>query len=81
MPVYFFGDGYTIASKLDIPGKMTTQSLLIDQNAASVASVALSKYEAENDKSIFTDTLLRPEYLRLSQAEREANEKEKGIKS
>ena len=81
MPVYFFGDGYTIASKLDIPGKMTTQSLLIDQNAVSVASVALSKYEAENDKSIFTDTLLRPEYLRLSQAEREANEKEKGIKS
>lgn len=81
MPVYFFGDGYTIASKLDIPKKMTTPSLLIDQNAVSVASVALSKHEAENNKSIFTDTLLRPEYLRLSQAEREANEKEKGIKS
>lgn len=80
MPVYFFGDGYTIASKLDIPKKMTTSSLLIDQNAVSVASVALSKYEAENNKTIFTDTLLRPEYLRLSQAEREANEKEKGTK-
>ena len=76
-PVYFFGDGYAIASKLDIPKKCTTPSLLILQNAASVAASALEKYELSEDKNSFTDLALSPKYLRASQAEREEERKRK----
>lgn len=76
-PIYFFGDGYAIASKLDIPGKQTTPSLLILQNAASIASSALYKYELSEDKTAFTDLALSPKYLRASQAEREEERKRK----
>ncbi|MBO5005847.1 MAG: tRNA (adenosine(37)-N6)-threonylcarbamoyltransferase complex dimerization subunit type 1 TsaB [Clostridia bacterium] len=76
-PVYFFGDGYAIASKLEIPLKRTTPALLILQNAASVAASALYKYELSEDKSSFTDLALSPKYLRASQAEREEERKER----
>ena len=76
-PVYFFGDGYAIASKLDIPTKVTTPTILIYQNGASVAFSALAKYEATEDKTVFTDLALSPKYLRASQAEREEEKKRK----
>ncbi|MGN1094895.1 MAG: tRNA (adenosine(37)-N6)-threonylcarbamoyltransferase complex dimerization subunit type 1 TsaB [Eubacteriales bacterium] len=80
IPVYFFGDGYKIADKLDIPKKVSTPEILINQNAVSVASSAFYKYESTEDKSVFTDLSLSPKYLRASQAERELNEKTKTMK-
>lgn len=77
-PVYFFGDGYGIAEKLTLPQKLGTPIIAVEQNAASVAAAAFLKYQNAKDKSVFTDKLLRPVYLRASQAEREAEEKEKG---
>ena len=46
------------------------------QNAWGVALAALARYRETEDKSVFSDRLLRPEYLRLPQAERERLEKE-----
>jgi len=77
IPVYFFGDGYSIAQKLDIPAKKTTPQILILQNGASVAASALAKYEASEAKEGFTDLALSPKYLRASQAEREEERKRK----
>ncbi len=77
-PIYFFGDGYMLAKKLALPTAKNTPRLLITQNAASVALAAIEKYNNTQDKSIFTDTALRPQYLRASQAEREELEKKKG---
>ena len=77
IPVYFFGDGYAIASKLNIPAKATTPQILILQNGASVAASALAKYESSEAKEGFTDLALSPKYLRASQAEREEERKRK----
>ena len=77
VPVYFFGDGYAIAQKLNIPQKVTTPQILVLQNGASVAASALAKYEVAEDKSVFTDLALSPKYLRASQAEREEEQKRK----
>ena len=77
IPVYFFGDGYAIASKLNIPEKATTPQILILQNGASVAASALAKYESSEAKEGFTDLALSPKYLRASQAEREEERKRK----
>lgn len=77
LPVYFFGDGYAIAQKLNIPTKVTTPPILILQNGASVAASALAKYEAAEAKEEFTDLALSPKYLRASQAEREEERKRK----
>ena len=77
IPVYFFGDGYAIAQKLNIPAKVTTPSILILQNGASVAASALAKYESSEAKEGFTDLALSPKYLRASQAEREEERKRK----
>ncbi len=76
-PIYFFGDGYAIAEKLDIPTKRSTPKALIYQNAASVAASALEKFELSEDKGAFTDLALSPKYLRASQAEREEERKRK----
>ncbi|MBQ9510513.1 MAG: tRNA (adenosine(37)-N6)-threonylcarbamoyltransferase complex dimerization subunit type 1 TsaB [Clostridia bacterium] len=75
-PIYFFGDGYSIA-KAAFPSAVETPADAILQNASSVAAAALKKYNHTQDKSIFTDITLSPAYLRASQAEREYNEKEK----
>jgi tRNA threonylcarbamoyladenosine biosynthesis protein TsaB len=77
IPVYFFGDGYSIAQKLSISAKVTTPQILILQNGASVAASALAKYEASEAKEGFTDLALSPKYLRASQAEREEERKRK----
>lgn len=77
IPVYFFGDGCSIAQKLEIPAKVTTPQILILQNGASVAASALAKYEASEAKEGFTDLALSPKYLRASQAEREEERKRK----
>jgi tRNA threonylcarbamoyladenosine biosynthesis protein TsaB len=77
LPVYFFGDGYAIAQKLNVPAKVTTPQILILQNGASVAASALAKYEASEAKEEFTDLALSPKYLRASQAECEEERKRK----
>ena len=77
IPVYFFGDGYAIAQKLNIPAKVTTPQILILQSGASVAASALAKYEAATEKEGFTDLALSPKYLRASQAERDEERKRK----
>jgi tRNA threonylcarbamoyladenosine biosynthesis protein TsaB len=74
LPIYFFGDGIKIAEQA-YPDSKKTPDELIYQNAFSVARLALKTYTETEDKTVFTDTLLRPIYLRDSQAEREYKEK------
>lgn len=76
-PIYGVGDGYDILAA-GFPAISVTPVLLRPQNAYSVALCALSEYEKAEDKSVYTDTALLPQYLRASQAERELAEKEKG---
>lgn len=71
-PVYFTGDGYGIMERLNPPCMKTTPPVCRLQNGYGVALAALKRYQCTEDKSVFTDLLLRPEYLRPSQAEREA---------
>jgi tRNA threonylcarbamoyladenosine biosynthesis protein TsaB len=75
-PVVFIGDGYDLIDKRKPSFMRPTPPALRWQNAFGVAEAARAAYEAAEDKSVFTDTLLRPEYLRASQAEREAAERE-----
>ena len=75
--IYLSGDGYEVARRgltsagIDVE---RTPELLINENAASVARVALRKYK---EGGSFTDSDLSPTYLRLPQAERERLEREK----
>ena len=74
--IYLSGDGYTVALKgLREAGVEVcdTPPLLINENAASVAKVALRKYE---EGLTVSDSELSPVYLRLPQAERERLERE-----
>lgn len=75
-PVYFVGDGYDLISKMNLPFQRQTPPAYRWQNAYGVAQTARVMFENAEDKSIFTDKLLRPEYLRAPQAEREAAERE-----
>ncbi len=75
-PVYFIGDGYDIMTKMKLSYQRETPAACRWQNGYGVAMAALALYDAAEDKSVFTDRLLRPEYLRLPQAERELKEKE-----
>lgn len=74
--IYISGDGYGVARaaliKMGIKCEATPE-ILIGENAASVARVALRSYEKGE---YCTDTVLMPTYLRLPQAERERLEKE-----
>lgn len=70
-PVYFTGDGYGIIEAMSLPFMRETPKHARWQNGYGVAIAALENYRLTEDKSIFTDVLLRPEYLRPSQAERE----------
>ena len=74
-PVYFVGDGYDIMARMTLPFHRETPPSARWQSGYGVAIAALHTYEIASDKSVFTDKLLRPEYLRLPQAEREANER------
>ena len=80
-PVYFVGDGYDLITKMNLPFQRPTPPAYRWQNAYGVAQAALDLYNKAEDKTVFTDTLLRPEYLRAPQAEREAAEREKANKT
>ena len=80
-PVYFVGDGYDLITKMNLPFQRPTPPAYRWQNAYGVAKAALDLYNKAEDKTVFTDTLLRPEYLRAPQAEREAAEREKANKT
>lgn len=75
-PVYFIGDGYDIMAKMKLSYQRETPVACRWQNGYGVAMAALALYNNTEDKSVFTDRMLRPEYLRLPQAERELKEKE-----
>ena len=75
-PVYFVGDGYAIMAKMKLSYQRETPVACRWQNGYGVAIAALALYNNTEDKSVFTDRMLRPEYLRLPQAERELKEKE-----
>ena len=75
-PVYFVGDGYDIMAKMKLSYQRETPVACRWQNGYGVAIAALALYNNTEDKSVFTDRMLRPEYLRLPQAERELKEKE-----
>ena len=80
-PVYFIGDGYAIMEKRKLSCQRETPPACRWQNGYGVALAALELYRNTEDKSVFTDRLLRPEYLRLPQAERELKEKEAAAKA
>lgn len=74
--IYLSGDGYNVAKRaLEKAGVSLceTPELLILENAASVARVALRQHEAGETVS---DSELSPLYLRMPQAERERLERE-----
>jgi len=76
--ILFTGDGYqllrkSITAPLNI---IETPETLKFQNAYSVALCAERKYLTAADKSIFTDSAIKPIYLRAPQAERERLERE-----
>ena len=75
-PVYFVGDGYDIMAKMKLSYQRETPVACRWQNGYGVAMAALALYNNTENKSVFTDRMLRPEYLRLPQAERELKEKE-----
>ena len=73
--IYLVGDGYAVAYKAltEAGVKLSrTPTLLINENAASVAKVAERMYERGESVS---ESALSPVYLRLPQAERERLER------
>ena len=73
--IYLVGDGYAVASKgLAAAGieLCATPTLLINENACSIALVALEKY---TNGEWVKDTDIAPTYLRMPQAERERLER------
>lgn len=80
-PVFFVGDGYDIMAKMKLSYQKETPYSSRYQSGYGVAMAALARYHETGDKSIFTDKMLRPEYLRLPQAEREAKEREEREKN
>jgi len=75
-PVFFVGDGYHIMERKKLSCQRETPPACRWQNGVGVALAALAVYQEAEDRSVFTDRLLRPEYLRLPQAERELRERE-----
>jgi len=73
--IYLVGDGYEVAREALIAEDVTlcnTPSLLITENAYSIARIAYEKYKSGDYVS---DTELVPVYLRMPQAERERLER------
>lgn len=70
-PVYFTGDGYEIMEGLSLPYMEQTPKHARWQNGYGVALAALEAYRRDPCPENFTDSALRPVYLRPSQAERE----------
>ena len=79
--VYFVGDGYVLAKKtVKCENIKDTEESVIPQNGMSVAVVGEKIYKDASDKDAFNDLVLKPGYLRASQAEREKNEKNQNRK-
>ena len=77
--VYLCGDGYALAKdKLSVKTE-DTPTLLIPQNAVSIALLAKRTYENAPTED-YREESLQPIYLRASQAERERLEKEAASK-
>ena len=75
--IYFTGDAYDrMVSHDNCPSNVafTPENLRIP-SAFGVACAALRKWNHTDDKTIFTDALLLPVYLKKSQAERERDER------
>ena len=73
--IYLVGDGYAVASRgLKAAGTTLceTPPLLINENAYSIALVALEKFRCGE---FVKDTEITPIYLRMPQAERERLER------
>ena len=73
--IYLVGDGYEVASRGLTAAGITltpTPTLLINENAYSIAQVALEKYRRGE---VVADTDIAPIYLRMPQAERERLER------
>ena len=73
--IYLIGDGYEVTKKALTEEGLSTEStpeLLINENAYSVARIALRKFQA---KEFCDDLTLSPTYLRMPQAERERLER------
>ncbi len=75
-PVIFLGDGYPLVLKKAPPFQRMTPPAYRGQNAVGVALAAKELYENAADPSVFSDTLLRPDYLRATEAERNADAKD-----
>ena len=76
--VYASGDGYTMIHRLDAakPGNLKeTPVLFRAPHAYGVAMAGLQIYQSIHDPSVFTEEVLKPIYLRKSQAEREREER------
>ena len=72
MPVYFVGDGYELAHAAHPKGAISTPEVLRYQSAYSVGKLA---YEKICRGEYTTDEMIRVEYLRKPQAEREREER------
>lgn len=78
--IYLCGDGYNVAREALVESGIKlcrTPSLLINENAYSVAVSAIKKY---NEGGAVSDIEIAPTYLRVPQAERERLEKENNEK-
>lgn len=69
LPVYLVGDGKHII-KGNFPHGIIPPEQIALQSAYSSAQVARMIYENAEDKTIFSDKVFKPTYLRSSQAER-----------
>ena len=73
-PVYFVGEGCRVTEKeIHLPHCKEVPEIIRYQSGYSVAMTAKRIYDEAADKTVFTDLLLKPTYLRPSQAERERN--------
>ena len=74
LPVIFVGEGCRVTEReIHLPQAKEAPYALRFQSGYSVAVTAKRIYDAAEDKSAFTDLVLKPSYLRPSQAEREKN--------
>ena len=74
--IYFVGDGYALAvNSVKNENICPTDEEYIAQRGSSVCELAEKTYNLSKNKEMFSDLVLKPGYLRASQAERERNEK------
>ena len=78
--VFFAGDAYGTMTSHPLRPKLTayTPDVLRLPSAVGAALSAQHKWDAAEDRSVFTDSSLLPVYLKKSQAERERDERISG---